>query len=321
MKIIIVNKNKKQIINLSKLTQLLGYNFSEKDFIVNSIIKHFSTYKYKEYEEYMIDNIFFDLNVKAGREFFQVININNKNDLISFIKLSKASLFQEYINNELKKFDSQCHIEEIRDILNKIYYNLNESIVDNIGNIKIDFDNENLFNIVQKSEVYNINELPIESNTSFELFEIVLNIIDKIQSTEPRRLLVIVNNIDHMVGINEYKALIKHIITLINKSNTYFFTTLSIQGYPVVEKEYLEGINIVNDIVFNIENFEMIKEFLIYNYPIFINFSDDEILQLYGSICHQIGKNNDIDDIRSRIVLKLINNSIAFESKFNCKHK
>ena len=319
MRIKILNKYKEYPINLTKFTQLCGLDFVKKNFIVDSIAKYFSSSKYNDYEENMIDNVVYENNEQIGRKHFKIIRINTRPDIIELIKFSKLSMFQEYINVELQKFDSKNILEEINDLLTKLYINVNKDIIQDIGNIKLDYETENIINIIQKSYINNINDISIEENSNYELLQIVFNIIQKLQNNNPTKILIIINNIDHLISKEQYSELYNQMKDIINSTDTYFLQTISINNYTEMDIENIDGINIINDTIFNLESFEKFKEYIINNYPINIDIEDNDLLTLTNMILQHIGNNSAKNDLRSNIILKLLNDSLSinFESKTN----
>lgn len=315
----IMDLNNEYQIMLERFTQLCGMNFIKKDFILNSIIKHFSNSKYFDFEENMINNIFLDTGEQLGRNYFKVIFINTRKELLDFIKIAKGSVFKEYIDNELNDYDYQSYMEEIRDLLEKVYLQINKGILEKIGNIRINFKTEELLDIIHKSEVNDIDDNPIETDTNIELLNIIIELINGIQQQNPTRILLIVKDIDHLLSKQEYLLLYDKIRALIDNSNTYFLTTISLNNYAILDTENISGVNVINDVIFQIEDFDKYKEYINDNYPINIDLTDSELLKLTNMIIQQVGCNNVNNDIRSSIMLKLIDNSLAinFNSRTN----
>ena len=310
----IKNNYKDLLINLTQFTQLCGIDFLKKSFIIDSITKHFSNYKYQDFEENMINNVLFENDEPVGKKYFKIIRICNKTDIINLIKFTKASIFQEYINSKIEEFDFKKYLEQINDILEKLYININNEILNDLGNIKINFENENIFNIVQKSYIESSNGLNIEQNSNFELFNVLINIINRLQHYSPNKLLIIVDNIDHLINKEEYNKLYKNIINLINETDTFFLFSISINNYPIINNEYIDGINIINDVIFNFSNYEKFKSFILDNYPINVDLSDEKIFEFTNMIINYIGFNNININLKSNIFLKLLNDSLAVNS-------
>lgn len=105
MKISITIKQKEYEINLQHITQLIGTKIQDKELIIKSILKHFSKNKYAEYEEDMIDNIKIN-EEKIGREFFNIINIKDKESIILQLQEGKQTIFRQYFLKILENINA-----------------------------------------------------------------------------------------------------------------------------------------------------------------------------------------------------------------------
>ena len=79
----------------------------------------------------------------------------------------------------------------------------------------------------------------------------------------------------------------------------------------MLDLEYIEGVNIINTEIFNIDNYEKFKDFIQINYPINAEFSDEDLLKMTNMVIQYIGYDGFDNDLRSNLLLKLINNSMA----------
>ncbi|WP_138269345.1 CRISPR-associated protein Csn2-St, partial [Anaerofustis stercorihominis] len=131
MKVQICNREKEYIINLMQITQLCGVNFYIKDFIINSIYKYFSNGKYMEYEKNMEENIKIE-DEKLGRNYFDIIRIKGKEDLINILKITKTGLINKYINDKMQNINFQRQLNIIDNALEEIYIKLNQNEFKNI---------------------------------------------------------------------------------------------------------------------------------------------------------------------------------------------
>ena len=57
MKVTVQENEKTYELNFSDITQLCGINFVLKNYVIESLCKHFSHEKYLEYEEKMVENV------------------------------------------------------------------------------------------------------------------------------------------------------------------------------------------------------------------------------------------------------------------------
>lgn len=302
-------------INLEQITQLCGSNFTKKDYLVNSLEKYFSNSKYTSYEERYMDNIVVD-NDNVGRKYFDCMVIRCRNDLIGAIKLSKTSIMMKYIKGQINNFEYQIELEQIADRLEKIYCNLNNKLLSSISNIELQYKTEDILSIVSNSVIYGTEERNIEELSNYELMETFINLLNELQNIEPKRIMTIIDNIDHLLKYDEYKIIYRKIDGICNKSDIWFVLSSSIDGYVVIDEEYIKGINIVNDIIFNLPEIEHIHEFIKSNYPCNIEFNNEELYKILRNIIQFIGNSDYEIKIRSNVLLKLINESNCIKNRF-----
>ena len=128
MKLSIINGAESYDINLMPVTQLCGKDISKKRFIINSLSKHFSSSRYKDYEADMEDNILIDGNV-AGREYFDVETVRGRDDIEDEFRISRTSLVKQRLDNIINRLYCQREIENIRECLVRIYDELEKDIL------------------------------------------------------------------------------------------------------------------------------------------------------------------------------------------------
>ena len=74
-------------IDILPFVQLCGMNCKKKEFIINSIEKHFSSGKYKDYEKEYQECFLVDGQI-LGRNYFKTYSIQNREDIIRYIQIS-----------------------------------------------------------------------------------------------------------------------------------------------------------------------------------------------------------------------------------------
>lgn len=100
MKIEIRRGIEEYVLQMEPVTQICGTNFFLKKYICDSLYKYFSSSKYLSFETDMIDNITMH-GKDIGKDYFDVIQINGREDLIEKISMSKNSIMQEYVDEIL----------------------------------------------------------------------------------------------------------------------------------------------------------------------------------------------------------------------------
>lgn len=300
-------------IELGEITQLCGTNLNKKRFIIDSIYKYFSGHRYTEYEKNFVENVKID-NSQIGRKYFDVIRIKSIDDLINELKISKTSAVMQWINFQLEKIEYKFELEKVEEALDGIYDNLNDVLVYNNIGIKFNYEIKSMLEILQKSYVMPEQGEFLETKTGYELLKIYLKLLLELQRLMPQQKLIILENIDHIVSIDEYNKVIQIIKGIIVNGNMRFILTTSLDGYVSVDKEILSGINVINDEIFSFPEYEYLYKFILDNYPCHYIPSDDEVLEKIRWSIQKIGNNIAKLDFKSEIYLKLINKTLGIES-------
>lgn len=300
-------------IELGEITQLCGTNLNKKRFIIDSIYKYFSGHRYTEYEENFVENVKID-NSQIGRKYFDTIRIKSIDDLINELKISKTSAVMQWINFQLDKIEYKFELEKVEEALDGIYDNLNDVLVSNNIGIKFNYEIKSMLEILQKSYVMPEQGEFLETKTGYELLKIYLKLLLELQRLIPQQKLIILENIDHIVSIDEYNKVIQIIKEIIVNGNMRFILTTSLDGYVSVDKEILNGINVINDEIFFFPEYEYLYKFILDNYPCQYIPSDDEVLEKIRWAIQKIGNNIAKLDFKSEIYLKLINKTLGIES-------
>ena len=316
MNIEVKNKNEIYEIPLYSITQLCGENIEKKEFICYSLEKFFSLSKYMSWEEKYKDNIRIDGN-EVNRQYFKSVAISSRDDLIKILKLSKTSIMMKYVEQCYMKFDYQVMLEQISDMLDQIFINMNNEIKSVIGNFELDYQKNNMINIVSSSEMCGCNEKPLESLSNKELFMGVIRVLAEIQKTNPQKILLIVRNIDHLLYFEEYCDLLENIEYISRYSEIYSVFTMSIRNYVFIDTEKIEGVCVINEEIYNFPDMEHIKTFIKNYYPIKIELSEKKIYKCIQGIIHRIGKENEEINLKENVIFKLFQNSMCCKTTFD----
>lgn len=300
-------------IELQQITQLLGLNIKNKNYIIKSIVKHFSNSKYAEYEKDLIDNIKLDME-EIGRKYFDVIYIRNREDILNFLKITKTSIFMKYINTVINDYDMQLEMQSIDEALEKIFIQINDNIH---SNIMLQYEQEDIFNMVQQSKVRNREGSELEELENIELLKSLFELIEKLQCENPQKQIIIIENVDHILDYDEYLTLYKIVKNLVAKTDVWVMFTSSTDRFAIIDSEYISGVNIINDIVYNMPEIDRLRGFIEEEYPCYIKIDDDEIEEMILPVIHKIGVSDDKNNAKSRVVLKLINSSVCVKYKEN----
>ena len=317
MKLQIKAKQENYEIEMQPITQLVGIDFKKKGYIINSLVKHFSASKYMEYENEMIDNIMLDTQ-QIGRKYFDVIHIRCREDMLNYLKLTKTSMLLKCVQNMLNSYDMQIELNVIEGALARIYEQLNLEIHDNISNISLSYDTEKIFDIVQQSKVKSDDGTELELLDNLKILNSILGLIEELQEQNPQKQMVVIENIDHMLDYSEYKCFYEGARLITEKRDVWFVLTTSLEGFVFIEEENICGINVINDMIYNIPPTERIVEFIRQQYPYYIEQDDDVLIEWMRLIIQKIGRYDIESDMRSNVVLKMINKSLCMSYKEKC---
>ncbi len=315
MKVEITEFEKRLSFELESITQLCGQNIQKKTYIFESLKKYFSTFKYSEQNNKWRDNVIID-DVLVGRKYFSVISIKSSSDLIQMIKLSKQSLMTEYIKSLMQEFDWQLYLRDIEIKVDEMIHKLNDS-VEKLGGIELTYTTSDVWDMVQQSNISGVDSTDLEDSDNTELIRILWNLIEKIQEISPRRMLVLCENIDHMIDRTEYRKIIKAAQNIAVKSNIYFIFSSSLDGYVLCDSEICSGISIFGDVDFQMPDFDHLCEFVRHTYPYQKEFSKDRICELICGVVQRIGRSNYLCDIEENVLCKMINESIMIHDSIS----
>lgn len=301
-------------ISIEQLSQWCGTNIPQKRFIINSLTKYFSSSKYMEYEERYIENILID-GEQVGRKYFKIDLFAQREELISAIKIGKSSLMWQCISHTLNGFQCQYEMEAIENSLIQIFQELNAKILNRFGLIELEFEQEQIFDMVQKTQVRALDGKYLEELSNCELIMCFLELFDYFQKLMPQKRMIIFENIDHLISPREYVLIYEKCENIIKASDSWFIFSLSLQEYPVLNDKNLESVSVINDAEYILPDYEHLAEYLQSHYPYNHQMDSETILSSLKSIVHKIGNETEIESIESQVILKLMNNSLCIKNK------
>lgn len=297
-------------INLQQITQVLGINIKKKQFIFTSLHKFFSGEKYSSYEAYMQDNIRLE-GQKVGRKYFLSYSIQTREDLIKEIRLSKTSMMMQYLLTSYTGFDCRVEQEAITEHLEKLYLYINKEIKNFTDNIEIGYDVKKMLEIISDSTIYSTDGMEIEQLTNYQLLETYLDLLLQLQMKEPKKVMIILENMDHLLDYLEYEQIYLKMREITEKFDCWFLISTSLHGYVIVDTENIEGIQIVNDDLFCLPSYEHIYAFLKKEYPVEYEWNEAEVIRGLKEIMQYIGKKDWSIYLKGNVFLKLINQSLG----------
>lgn len=222
MNVEITEFEKRFCFELCPVTQLCGQNVRKKNYIFESLRRYFGTFKYSESKNKWRDNVFIDNN-QVGRKFFSVLSISNKTDIIQMIKMTKQSLLMEYVKNIIQDFDWQLHMRNLSEEIEIMFQIINDQ-VNKVGDIEISYAMSDVWDMVQKSEVSGIDDTELSDKSNAELILILLNIVDNVLKNNPKKTLILFENLDHLVSLKEYVEIIHAADTITKKYDLFLYS-------------------------------------------------------------------------------------------------
>ena len=314
MKIDITEYEKRYTFELESVTQLCGQNIIKKTYILESLRRYFSTYKYREEKNKWRDNVRVDDEV-IGRKFFTIFSVNGISEILMMIKWSKQSLMVEYVKQLMQKFDWQMHLRMINEELEEMFQMMNGDL-SQLGDVELSYAMSDVWDMIQKSRVTGSNETLLEDKGNYELLLIFLNLIEEVIKADPKKMLVIIENVDHLVSRKEYTDILSKLQIIGMKYDVYFVLTTSIDGYVGCDKELCSGITIFGNEDFQMPEFDEISKYIYENYPYNKRLSEKQLQNDLKKIIHRIGQKEFLCSVEENVVCKLINQLLMLHEKW-----
>lgn len=172
----------------------------------------------------------------------------------------------EYVKQLMQNFDWQMHLRMINDELEEMFQMMNGDL-SQLGDIELSYTMSDIWDMIQKSSVIGGNETLLEDKENYELMSIFLNLIEEVIKADPKKMLVIIENIDHLISRKEYMDILSKLQSIGMKYDIYFVLSVSIDGYVGCDKELCRGITIFGDVDFQMPEFDELLKYIYENYP------------------------------------------------------
>jgi len=292
--------------SLEQFTQLCGTNIKDKEYVIDSLDKYFSTSKYQDYDAKYIDNILVD-EEDVGRKYFETAVIRNRSDILNLLKITKTSRLKKHIEILLHESTCQEQLFAIENALNIIFNGINENLMYCDSMLNLEYEPSDIFEIVQKSDVRAQNDKYLEELTNYELLDELIKLLNAYQQDSGVKLMLIIDNIDHLIDKNEYEVICEKLLEAIKKSDLWIIISTTLDGYAYITRYTITGITCINDIVYNMPTIDELMDFLGRHYPMYMEFCEDDIFKMMTLVIQHVGKDEYAKDYRADILLKLIN--------------
>ena len=314
MRIDITEYEKRYTFELEKVTQLCGQNVVKKSYIIESLKRYFSTYKYREERNKWRNNVKVDDKL-VGRKFFTLLSVSGMEEILMMLKLSKQSLMPEYMEHMIQTINCQKHLDIINDEVGKIFQIMNEDMK-KLGAVELSYTMSDVWNMVQKASVVGYDETILEDKSNYEILLIFLNLLEKVIEANPRKMLVIIENIDHLISREEYKKIVIKLQKIGIRYDIYFVLSTSIDGYVCCDQEFFQGITVFGDVDFQMPQFDEILKYIQYYYPYNKKIDEKRLQDNLVDIIQKIGQKKYLPSVEENVICKLINQSLMLSEKW-----
>ena len=281
---------------LAPVTQLCGMNVLKKRELLNVILNYF-----------LEKNSACDIRVNGevvGKEYFMLHHVMDVRDLAAEFAFSKNSMIYKTVLEYIHQFETEKIMEQIDHQYAMIFQTINQRFSENIGKLSVEYDlvkkNEEL---IKKCEV----SVPEDQGERLMLY---INLILEQNRVSPEKRLIIIENVDFMIERQKYLQLIDRCNEIAKESDIWFLFSVSIPGYGVVKEELIEGITVVNDVIYSFDQVSYVKAYIEENYPMYKEFSQTEIMDALRECLHSLGTGY-APSVASMVIDKMISKSMG----------
>lgn len=296
-------------ISLTSVTQLVGMNDVTKDYIVQSLFKHFSKYRYSDDEYKQAENIKIDM-LTVGRSYYDCSVVSSINDLYFELSQKKSCLLSDYVSYALCNINVSYALQKLNDDLSGlsqeliIFLQLDKMLLD----VELlDFELSSILKNQLMMKLKGEENLSLVDTKALDLLITYIELMIKLDGKIPTKRLIIFNNLDRMLELEEYDVFVNHLISVVSTHDFTFIVTSSKENYVTINSSLIEGINVINEGVFNADSLEQMMVYVVNHYPYYKEFTDEEFIALLKPVMHKIGSKSGFIDVESQVVLKILN--------------
>jgi hypothetical protein len=296
-------------LQFDKITQLFGLNGERKDFILDTIAKHFSKHRYNEDETIQSESVKL-AGEEVGRSYFETQYIYDILDIEANLSFTKTSLLREFVTIEAEQIAIIDILEQMNRSVQSLMDNLNIVMQKKIDSIFLSTDDYTIDEFLKKKitiDIENNEHSCMKYLDNSKKLEMFLNLLEEANHLMPKKRLIILRNIDMYINQYEYLEIMLKIKEITDASDCWFIVTTSKIGYGLITDETIEGINVINDSVFNVPSLDVLKEFIESKYPVDKTFEANEFIEELTEIIQQIGQRTKLKSTCSQVLLKTIN--------------
>jgi len=290
------------------IVQICGTNLVKKERIIDSIKKYFSTSK-TLFEEKQYNKVF-AYGKEIRKNYYEFDIVSDKSDLVKELQIGKSTIMKTILENKMEEFEYRCEIEKIKEEVEILFNKINEELLGTFSGIHIDFEHESLLNMIQKSQIYSLDGMSVDS---METFELVKNYLQLQSQNLKTNHVIVFKNIDHYLRASEYKKIYQLCRKINSEKQIIFVFTISLDNYCVVDNENCNHILIINEEDYLMPKLDKIENFIFEHYP--VNKKPDNISFILERIINKISSNNYLEQMEEQVILKSINRTMLLEDK------
>ena len=129
-------------------------------------------------------------------------------------------------------------------------------------------------------------------------------------------MLIIMENIDHIVSVEEYKLIIEKCESIIYDTDTWFILTTSINNYVTYNDRICEGITVFNDLIYICSDYEHMRDFIYEQFPYIHEWTEEELMLLVSESLFEFGKMGKLKSLEAMAISKIINKTLLIDNNY-----
>ena len=319
-------------IHFGKFTQIVGENQQLKYYIWQLLIWYFDGKKYNTEDLSLFEQeepeIIAD-GVVVKRTEYKIVSISNIQDLIEQMNYKKGTIAFDFIKSKLNNLEIMEQIDAINDRLDQI-----SSIVNKELDLKIQevvyhtesqyFNTEQL--ILKYFQPYfgmnekNISFAFIDNETKFFIF---LKMLEEIVNGNTDKLMLVLRNMDDYLAYNSFVKCCEYLHIMVDRySNFQVVIFPSNEGYLYINRENIENVNILSDLIEHFYEFTFMYERFISLYPSNEVPDEEQFLSSLQKISPYLFSSDIVHmslAISDMVTLKILNYLYQYDKKVNFK--
>ena len=216
---------------------------------------------------------------------YKVFSIFNELDLINELTYGKDSLFFETVKGFESNHDFCVMLELVNNDLLKLDGLIEAHLFEIFGYEFIVESKEITVSEYFKSHIkLKYKGIDLEGLSNYNRFVLFFLMLRKQAFSRPDSYLVSIYDVDKFLNMEEFDSLKPLLVDLCENYGVSFLLFSNLAGYIVNDASYVEGITVINDIIFSFSELSLLRESIVRNYPSNI-FLDDFVVFKFIRCC------------------------------------